>query len=134
MDKNTIKDMLRESLISRLKEAGKNTEDKGESDKELKDKEKDKEETFNDLSKDEKKKVKSLTAKIKNATQGKGKLLKLSQVMAAAGLGDPDNASDRSLYRKKVSGEPDSDGNVHHLAPDEASRMGKVVDNPNAYT
>jgi hypothetical protein len=134
MDKMFIKNMLRESLMGGLGEASDNKTKKPKNpDKESKDKEEKDKENFSDLSKDEKKRVKSLTAKIKNATQGKNKLLKLSQVMGAAGLGDPKDASDRSLYRKKVSGEPDSDGNVHHLSPPEAAKMGKIVDNPNAY-
>jgi hypothetical protein len=88
---------------------------------------------FSELNKDEKNKVKTLTKKIKNATQGPNKLLKLSQVMDAAGLGDADDATDRSLYAKKVSGKPDADGKVRHLTPDEANAMGKVVDNPIAF-
>jgi hypothetical protein len=85
------------------------------------------------LNQDEKKKVQTLTKKIKNATQGAGKLLKLSQVMDAAGVGDADNATDRSAIGKAVSGKPDADGKVRHLTVKQANSMGKVVDNPVAF-
>jgi hypothetical protein len=122
MEKNIIKDKLRESLFSRLKEV--NNEPEGEE-----------QEPENDGRNDraEKKKVQTLTNKIKNATQGTSKLLKLSQVMDAAGIGDADNATDRSAIGKAVSGKPDADGNVRHLTIKQANAMGKVVDNPMAY-
>ncbi len=123
MEKNIIKDKLRESLFSRIKEV--NKEPQGE------------EEAQGDGSKNsdigEKKKVQTLTKKIKNATQGPSKLLKLSQVMDAAGIGDADNATDRSAIGKAVSGKPDADGNIRHLTVQQANAMGKVVDNPMAY-
>lgn len=124
MEKNIIKDKLRESLFSRIKEV--NNEPEGE------------EQAQGDgrsehSKKDEKKKVQTLTKKIKNATQGPSKLLKLSQVMDAAGIGDADNATDRSAIGKAVSGKPDADGNIRHLTVQQANAMGKVVDNPMAY-
>lgn len=122
MEKNIIKDKLRESLFSRLKEV--NNEPEGE--------EQAQEDNSHD-DKAEKKKVQTLTNKIKNATQGPNKLLKLSQVMDAAGIGDADNATDRSAIGKAVSGKPDADGNVRHLTIKQANSMGKVVDNPMAY-
>lgn len=122
MEKNIIRDMLRESLFSRLKE--RNNEPEGEEQAQQDDSRYDKA---------EKKKVQTLTNKIKNATQGPNKLLKLSQVMDAAGIGDADNATDRSAIGKAVSGKPDADGNVRHLTIKQANAMGKVVDNPMAY-
>ena len=122
MEKNIIKDKLRESLFSRLKE--RNNEPEGEEQAQ---------EDNGRNDKAEKKKVQTLTNKIKNATQGTSKLLKLSQVMDAAGIGDADNATDRSAIGKAVSGKPDADGNVRHLTIKQANAMGKVVDNPMAY-
>lgn len=122
MEKNIIKDKLRESLFSRLKEV--NNEPEGEE-------QAPEDNGRNDRA--EKKKVQTLTNKIKNATQGTSKLLKLSQVMDAAGIGDADNATDRSAIGKAVSGKPDADGNVRHLTIKQANAMGKVVDNPMAY-
>lgn len=124
MEKNIIKDKLRESLFSRIKEV--NNEPDGE------------EQAQGDghsenSDRGEKKKVQTLTKKIKNATQGPSKLLKLSQVMDAAGIGDADNATDRSAIGKAVSGKPDADGNIRHLTVQQANAMGKVVDNPMAY-
>ncbi len=124
MEKNIIKNKLRESLFSRIKEV--NNEPEGE------------EQAQGDghsenSDRGEKKKVQTLTKKIKNATQGPSKLLKLSQVMDAAGIGDADNATDRSAIGKAVSGKPDADGNIRHLTVQQANAMGKVVDNPMAY-
>lgn len=125
MDKNFIKGKLRESFFSKLKEVSKEPEGDGQAQdtqgqSELGDR-------------GEKKKVQTLTKKIKNATQGPSKLLKLSQVMDAAGIGDADNATDRSAIGKAVSGKPDADGNIRHLTVKQANAMGKVVDNPMAY-
>jgi Skp family chaperone for outer membrane proteins len=126
MEKSFIKDMLRESLFSKIKEANK---EGGEEDTEKEGGDG----QYQELNQDEKKKVQTLTKKIKNATQGAGKLLKLSQVMDAAGVGDADNATDRSAIGKAVSGKPDADGKVRHLTVKQANSMGKVVDNPVAF-
>ena len=125
MEKSFIKQMLRESLFGSVKEVNKEgneeeTENNGDG-------------TYSEINKDEKKKVQTLTKKIKNATQGAGKLLKLSQVMDAAGVGDANNATDRSRIGKAVSGKPDADGKVRHLSVKDANAMGKVVDNPVAF-
>jgi hypothetical protein len=88
---------------------------------------------YDELNDKQKKKVQTLTKKIKNATQGAGKLLKLSQVMDAAGVGDADNATDRSAIGKAVSGKPDADGKIRHLTVKQANDMGDVVDNPTAF-
>jgi len=131
MEKNIIKEKLRESLFSRIKETNKTSGEQHP--QEHKDEEGTGNGTFNDLDKEEKKKVQTLTKKIKNATQGPSKLLKLSQVMDAAGVGDADNATDRSAIGKAVSGKPDADGKIRHLNVKQANAMGKVVDNPVAF-
>lgn len=148
MNKNIIKQLVREDLLSRIREAGKNSEakkkskaapkkdspeDTTKSDKPSQDKE------YHELNAGEKKKVKTMTNKIKNATQGSDKILKLSQVMAASGAlcGDSkcqaDNASHRSMIGKAVSGKPDADGKKRHLDLQQATAMSKVIDNPPAY-
>ena len=120
MDKLFIQQMLRESLEAKLQEAEK-------------DDDKNTNKSFDELNDDEKHEVMTLTKKIHNATQGKGKLLKLSQVMDAAGVGNANSATDRSAIGKAVSGKPDADGKVRHLSKRDAATMGKVVDNPVAY-
>jgi hypothetical protein len=119
MDKLFIQQMLRESLEAKIQEAEKDDKEGNKS--------------FDELNKDEKHEVMTLTKKIHNATQGKGKLLKLSQVMDAAGVGNANSATDRSKIGKAVSGKPDADGKVRHLSKRDAATMGKVVDNPVAY-
>jgi hypothetical protein len=123
MNKSFIQTKLRESLFNRIKEAGKSSSEEDE----------DTDKQYSELDKDEKKKVQTLTKKIKNATQGDGKLLKLSQVMDAAGVGNANDATDRSAIGKAVSGKPDADGKVRHLTVKQADAMGKVVDNPIAF-
>jgi hypothetical protein len=95
--------------------------------------EKEKDKSYEEMNDDERTKVQTLTKKIEKATQGSGKLLKLSQVMDAAGVGDADNATDRSAIGKAVSGKPDADGKIRHLSVKQANAMGKVVDNPVAF-
>lgn len=121
MKKNIIKALLREALnvfeTPKTKEGEREPEEK----------------SYEEMNDDERTKVQTLTKKIQKATQGSGKLLKLSQVMDAAGVGDADNATDRSRIGKAVSGKPDADGKVRHLTNKEANAMGKVVDNPIAF-
>jgi len=148
MNKIIIKQLVREDLLSRIREAGKNSEEKkkskaapkkdGSQDNSTNDKpSQDKE--YHELNAGEKKKVKTMTTKIKNATQGSDKILKLSQVMSASGAlcGDgkcqADNASHRSMIGKAVSGKPDADGKKRHLDLQQATAMSKVIDNPPAY-
>jgi Skp family chaperone for outer membrane proteins len=126
MNKEDIKSLLREALgmqrpmESMVPEAEGNEDEKGDK-------------NYDELNDKQKKKVQTLTKKIKNATQGAGKLLKLSQVMDAAGVGDANNATDRSAIGKAVSGKPDADGKTRHLSVKQANAMGKVVDNPVAF-
>lgn len=150
MNKNFIKQLVREDLMARLREAGKNSKDKKEpsgkkdpeneypEDTSTEDKPSN-EKDFEELNAGEKKKVKTLTSKIKNATQGPNRILKLSQVMDASGAMcgnhkcDADSASDRSITAKEISGKPDADGKVRHPKLSKVTAMGKVVDNPQAY-
>lgn len=125
-----IKDKLRESLFSKIKEANANANTSNDEDSDDGTKDSLERSSIGDS---DSKKVKTLTKKIKNATQGAGKLLKLSQVMDSAGVGDSDSATDRSAIGKAVSGKPDADGKVRHLTVQQANSMGKVVDNPVAY-
>jgi hypothetical protein len=62
-----------------------------------------------------------------------GTLLKANQVMAAAGLGDPDNASDRSLFSKKIRREKNDEGGLYMFSPDDLDKIIKVINNPTAY-
>jgi len=120
MEKDIIKALLRERFGMVEAPTEKKEEEGGDK-------------NYDQMNGDEKKKVQTLTQKIKNATQGAGKLLKLSQVMDAAGVGDANNATDRSAIGKAVSGKPDADGKVRHLTIAQADAMGKVVDNPIAF-
>ena len=148
MNKTLIQQLVREGLMSKMLEAGKNSKkakepsdkknpsnDYPENDEYKPSSQKD----YEDLNAGEKKKVKTLTAKVKNATQGPNRILKLSQVMDASGAMcgdhkcDADNASDRSITTKEMSGKPDADGKVRHPKLSKVTAMGKVVDNPQAY-
>jgi hypothetical protein len=148
MSKILIQQLVREGLLGNMLEAGKNSEEaKKPSDKKnpannYPDDNEDKpssQKDYEDLNAGEKKKVKTLTAKVKNATQGPNRILKLSQVMDASGAMcgdhkcDADNASDRSITTKEMSGKPDADGKVRHPKLSKVTAMGKVVDNPQAY-
>lgn len=62
-----------------------------------------------------------------------GTLLKASQVMAAAGLGDPTNATDRSLFSKKVRRERNDEGGLYQFDEKELASVIKVLNNPAAY-
>ena len=144
MNKNFIKQLVREDLLSRIREVGKNS--KGEKDTKEKssmgNSKEDKpsnEKDYEDLNGGEKKKVKTLSTKIKNSTQGSNRILKLSQVMDASGAMcgdhkcDADSASDRSITAKEISGKPDADGKIRYPKLSKVTAMGKVVDNPQAY-
>jgi hypothetical protein len=148
MNKTFIQQLVREGLMSNMLEAGKNSKKaKDSSNKKTSDNDSSKNDEdkpsstkdYEDLNRGEKKKVKTLTAKIKNATQGPNRILKLSQVMDASGAMcgdhkcDADNASDRSITTKEMSGKPDADGKVRHPKLSKVTAMGKVVDNPQAY-
>jgi tetraacyldisaccharide-1-P 4'-kinase len=62
-----------------------------------------------------------------------GTMLKQSQVMAAAGLGNPKSATDRSLFSKKLRKEKNDLGGVYQFNDDELASVTKVVSNPAAF-
>ena len=62
-----------------------------------------------------------------------GTMLKASQVMSAAGLGNPKNATDRSLFSKKVRKEKNDEGGIYQFNDEELSKIIKVINNPTAY-
>lgn len=105
MDKETIKKILREGIIenSSKKEEKKNTSnDRDSNDKEY--------------------------AYVQDKLTGG--LLKASQVMKAAGLGDEDNATDRSLFSKKLRKFKDDEGGVYKFSAEELAAIIKVINNP----
>ena len=118
-----IDEILRESLleVENSKENTGTSDEKNNGDKQ-----------WSEMSDEEREEVETLRKKIYNAVKDE-KLLKLSRVMQVAGVGDADDASDRSLFSKKISGKPDADGVVRYLTKKEATAMSKVVDNPPAY-
>jgi hypothetical protein len=60
-------------------------------------------------------------------------MLKKSQVMAAAGLGDPDDAGDRRAFNAKLDKEPNEEGSIRKFSDDELAAVAKVVSNPKSY-
>jgi hypothetical protein len=61
-------------------------------------------------------------------------ILTQAGVMQAAGLGDADNATDRSLFSKKLRKEKNDDGGVYKFNDEELADISKVVNNPLAFT
>ncbi len=109
MEKSVIKTKLRENLMSKLTE----TEPKETPQKET--------------NKDYEKNYGEIQRKLD------GSMLKASQVMAAAGLGDPKNATDRSLFSKKLRKDKNEDGGQYLFNDDDLASIMKVVNNPTAY-
>jgi hypothetical protein len=103
MDKRLIKELLRENLL---------IEDDNESKKKKVKYEKDYSEVQRKLD---------------------GTMLKQSQVMAAAGLGNKDDATDRSLFNKKVRKEKNEHGDPYLFNDDELASVLKVISNPVPY-
>lgn len=62
-----------------------------------------------------------------------GTMLKASQVMAAAGLGNPKDATDRSLFSKKLRKDKNDQGGMYRFDDQELAKIIKVIDNPSAY-
>ena len=60
-------------------------------------------------------------------------MLKQSQVMAAAGLGSPKDATARSLFSKKVRKDKNEEGGQYLFDDQELASIIKVLDNPSAY-
>lgn len=109
MEKNRIKEILRENLMGKLTE----TEPKEAPAKEK----------SGNYEKD-------YSAVQNKLTQT---MLKQSQVMAAAGLGDPNDATDRSLFSKKVRKDTNDQGGQYLFDDNELAAVIKVLDNPAAY-
>jgi hypothetical protein len=61
-------------------------------------------------------------------------ILTQAGVMQAAGLGDADNATDRSLFSKKLRKSKNDDGGMYKFNSSEISDISKVVNNPLAFT
>jgi hypothetical protein len=62
-----------------------------------------------------------------------GTLLKAAQVMQAAGLGNADDATDRSLFSKKLRQEKNDEGGIYEFNEDELAKITRVINNPSAY-
>jgi len=108
MEKTKIKELLRETFVAPIVEK----EEKEENDKKNKNTEKDYGEVTRKLD---------------------GTMLKASQVMAAAGLGNPKNATDRSLFSKKVRREKNDEGGLYQFNDEELAKIMKIINNPAAY-
>jgi hypothetical protein len=59
-----------------------------------------------------------------------GTLLKANQVMAAAGLGNPKDATDRSLFSKKLRKEKNDEGGQYLFNDDDLAKIINVINNP----
>ena len=138
MGKELIKRLLRETIFDRMREAAAKKKAPAGND-ETSGGDENNHQPYHELSKEDQDKVKTLIIKVRNATQGPDRLLKLSQVMqkAKVRIGDElasaDNATHRSLWGKYISGEPDDDGVVRYPTLADITKMGKVIDNPGAY-
>ena len=62
-----------------------------------------------------------------------GTMLKQSQVMSAAGLGNPNDATARSLFSKKVRKDKNTEGGQYLFDDQELASVIKVINNPSAY-
>jgi len=107
MEKNRIKQIIRESLDI-VKETEKNEKSKGDD-----------------------KKSETDYSEIQRKLDGT--MLKQSQVMAAAGLGNPDDATARSLFSKKVRKDTNDEGGIYQFNAEELASIIKVINNPSAY-
>jgi hypothetical protein len=113
MNKFKIKEILRESLTQTVSEVEKPSKDTTKSDNK----------TNDNYEKD----YGELERKLD------GTMLKASQVMAAAGLGSPKSATDRSLFSKKVRREKNDEGGIYQFSNEDLSSIMKVINNPAAY-
>ncbi len=111
MKKKDIKARLRESIMGQMREAEpKQTQEPSKKDEKSYDKE---------------------YVEVQNKLSGT--MLKQSQVMAAAGLGDPKDATDRSLFSKKVRKDKNDQGGTYMFDEKELASVVKVLNNPAAY-
>jgi hypothetical protein len=117
MEKSVIKSILRENLMNKIKETNSHKEAK-------------KPESNDNSSKNGSTYEKDY-ASVQNALDGT--LLKASQVMKAAGLGDPDDATKRSLFSKKLSKAFNDEGGQYLFDEKELALIQKVINNPSSY-
>ena len=125
MEKSKIKAILRENIFSRIKEAEpKQAEKKGVPTGEKKESGDGEKKNSKQFDKD----YEEIQRKLNNT------LLKQSQVMQAAGLGQSDDSTARSLFSKKVKKEINPDnGSTYQFDEDELSAVIKVINNPGSY-
>ena len=109
MEKNRIKTILRETFVAPMKE----------------------EDTSNDGAGSKNKQYEKDYAEVQSKLDGT--MLKSSQVMAAAGLGNPKDATARSLFSKKVRKDTNDDGGTYMFDDKELASVIKVLNNPSAY-
>ena len=109
MKKDIIKQKLRENLLAHLTETEPKPEAKPEKGKNY---EKDYDEVQRKLD---------------------GTMLKASQVMAASGQGNPDDATDRSLFSKKLRRDTNDQGGLYQFDEKELASIIKVINNPASY-
>jgi hypothetical protein len=107
MKKTTIKEILRKSLTTHIKEESEGTK------------------------KHHKEKYDKDYSEVQSKLQDT--MLKQSQVMAAAGLGNPKDATDRSLFSKKVRKDTNDEGGQYLFDDKELASVIKVLSNPAAF-
>lgn len=61
-------------------------------------------------------------------------ILKQSQVMAAANLGNADSATDRSLFSKKLRRDTNDQGGRYSFDDNELAAIMKILDNPTNFS
>lgn len=110
MNKLKIKERLRESLTQTVREVERPSKDSSNNDNHTEDNyEKDYAELERKLD---------------------GTMLKASQVMKAADLGSPDDATDRSLFSKKVRREKNDEGGIYQFSDEDLASVMTVISNP----
>ena len=109
MEKNKIKALLRENFVVPIQE----------------------EETKEPSEKKTNAKYEKDYASVQNKLNGT--MLKQRQVMAAAGMGNPDDATARSLFSKKVRKDTNDEGGQYLFDDKELASVIKVINNPAAY-
>ena len=117
MEKSIIKAILRENLMAKIKEANTNKESE--------------ESKSNDNSSENSSTYEKDYSSVQNALNDT--LLKASQVMQAAGLGNSNDATARSLFSKKLNKETNDDGGKYLFNDAELEKIVKVINNPSSY-
>lgn len=62
------------------------------------------------------------------------KIFTKARVMQAAGLGDAEDATDRSLFGKKLNKEKNKEGGKYSFDREEQAKIRKVIANPKAFS